>query len=195
MPDFKGQFVLEMRVPHIFFILRTLELCIEHSCIVRTFEIQPSEFYGFAAFRRRCFEIGTTYALNQMNNKETRAENIMSSYTLNVPDLAVEALKTGIGKIDTLIKELPLAAKTTLMFIGGPLIGLAFVMALPVISVTLAAYYSASFIATRWTGVARHVKNVSLFLATPFIGLAYVLAFPFVGLGIALYCGMKAARH
>ena len=119
----------------------------------------------------------------------------MNTYTLTAPELALEGLKVGLEKIAVATKEFPIAAKTAVMLVGGPLIGLAFVIALPLVGVTLIAYYGAKLIAARWAGIARYVKNVALFLAAPFIGLAYMVAFPFIGLGALVYFGVKAARR
>lgn len=119
----------------------------------------------------------------------------MTAYTLTAPELTFEALEVGLEKIAATAKELSLAAKPALMFVGAPLIGLAFVIALPVICFTLIAYYGAKLIAAHRAGIARYIKNVTLFLAAPFIGLAYLLAFPFVGFGTLVYLGVKAARH
>ena len=119
----------------------------------------------------------------------------MTTYTLTAPELAFEALEVGLEKIATATKEFSLAAKTALMFVGGPLIGLAFVIALPVTCLALTVYYSAKLIAARWAGITRYIRNVALFLAAPFIGLTYLLAFPFVALGTLVYFGVKAARR
>ena len=119
----------------------------------------------------------------------------MNTYTLTAPELALEGLKVGLEKIAARTKEFSIAAKTALMLVGGPLIGLAFVIALPLIGVTLIGYYSAKLIAARRAGIVRHIKNVALFLAAPFIGLAYMAAFQFIGLGALVYFGVKAARH
>lgn len=119
----------------------------------------------------------------------------MTTYTLNAPELALEALEVGFEKIATTAKELALVTKIALLFVGGPLIGLAFVIALPVIGLGLVAYYGTKLIAVRWAKITRYVKNVALFLAAPFIGLAYLLAFPFIGLGTLVYIGVKAARR
>ena len=119
----------------------------------------------------------------------------MTTYTLTAPEIALEALEVGLEKIATTAKELTPAIKAALMFVGGPLVGLAFVIALPVIGLALAAYYSTKLIAVRWAEITRYIKNVALFLAAPFIGLAYLFAFPFVGLGALVYFGVKAARR
>jgi hypothetical protein len=118
-----------------------------------------------------------------------------TTFTVNAPELALEALEAAIAKFNTATEEMTRATKTALMLVGAPLIGLAFVMALPVICAALTAYYGAKLVAVRWAGIARYMKNVALFFAAPFVGLAYIIAFPFVGLGALVYFGVKAARR
>jgi hypothetical protein len=115
--------------------------------------------------------------------------------TMNTPELALAALEAAAEKFNTATKNLTLATKTVLMLAGAPLIGLAFVIALPILSVLLTAYYGTNLIAARWAGIARYVKNVALFFAAPFVGLAYIIALPFVGLGTLVYFGVKALRR
>ena len=118
----------------------------------------------------------------------------IKALTLNAPELALAQLEAAAEKFNAATEHLTLATKTVLMFAGAPLIGLVFILALPIISVALTAYYSAKLIAARWAGIAKYVKNVALFFASPFVGLAYIIALPFVGLGMLCYFGMKAAR-
>ena len=118
-----------------------------------------------------------------------------TTLTMNTPELALQGLEAATAKFNTATEEMTLATKTVLMLAGAPLIGLAFVIALPVICVALTAYYGCKLIAARWGGIARHVKDVALFVAAPFVGLAYIIVFPFVGFGALVYFGMKAARR
>ncbi len=122
----------------------------------------------------------------------------MSTYTkalnLNAPELALAALEAAAEKFNTATEHLTLATKTVLMLAGAPLLGLVFVLALPIVSVALTAYYVTKLIAARWSGIARYVKNVALFFVSPFVGLAYLIALPFVGFGTLVYFGVKAAR-
>ena len=122
----------------------------------------------------------------------------MSTYTktatLNAPELLLATLERAAEKFNTATEHLTLATKTVLMLVGGPLIGLAFVFALPIVSVLLTAYYGGWLLAVRWTAGARFAKNVVLFVAAPFVGLTYIIAMPFVGLGALCYYGVKAAR-
>lgn len=113
---------------------------------------------------------------------------------LNAPEMALAALEAAAEKFNTATEHLTAATKTVLMFAVAPLLGLVFVLALPIVSVALTAYYGTKLMAVRWAGIAKHVKNVTLFFAAPFVGLAYTIALPFVGFGAAVYFGVKAAR-
>jgi len=103
-------------------------------------------------------------------------------------------LEAAAEKFNTATEHLTAATKTVVMVAGAPLLGLAFILALPVISVALTAYYSTKMFAANWAGIAHHMKNVTLFFASPFIGLAYIVALPLVGVGTLAYLGVKAAR-
>jgi len=118
----------------------------------------------------------------------------MNTYTLNTVGYDHEVVTAGLEKIAARVRKAAPAVKYALMFAGAPLIGLAFVIALPVIAVALCAWYAGKAIAAHGAGIARHVRNVALFLAAPFIGLGYMVALPFVGLGALVYVGVKAAR-
>jgi hypothetical protein len=117
-----------------------------------------------------------------------------NTLTMNTPERALAALEAAAEKFNTATEHLTLATKTALMLVAGPLLGLAFVIALPIVSVLLTAYYGGKLIAARWTRIARYVKNVALFFAAPFVGLAYIIALPFVGFGTLVYMAVKAAR-
>ena len=96
----------------------------------------------------------------------------------------------GAGRTTAMEKELPRAAKTVVMLMLAPLLGLAFVVAAPIAGLVFAAWLAIK--AT--TRVAPTVKRVALFLAAPFIGLAYLIALPFVGVGAMVYHAVRAAR-
>ena len=102
---------------------------------------------------------------------------------------------TEFERVTAWTRELPLAAKTALMFAGAPLLGLAFVIALPIAGLALAAWMAAKALAPKCAGAAPVVKRIALFAAAPFFGLAYLLAFPFVGIGAVVYYAIRAARR
>ena len=117
-----------------------------------------------------------------------------TTLTLTAPELALAALEAAAERLDIATKQATAGTKAVLMLAGAPLLGLAFVIALPIISVALTAYYGAKLMAARWAAIAKHVKDVTLFFAAPFIGLAYIVALPVVGLGTLAYFAVKAAR-
>jgi len=117
-----------------------------------------------------------------------------TTLTMNTPELALAALEAAAEKFNTATEHLTIAAKAVLMLVAAPLLGLTLVIALPVVSVTLTAYYGGKLIAAHWARIARVVKNVVLFFAAPFVGLAYLIAFPFVGFGALVYIAVKAAK-
>jgi hypothetical protein len=120
--------------------------------------------------------------------------NYTNTLTMNAPELALAVLEAAAEKFNAATEKMTTATKTVLMLAGAPLIGLVFILALPILSVLLTAYYSVKLLAAHWAGVARYVKNVALFFASPFIGLAYIVALPVVGFGTLVYLGVKAAR-
>ncbi len=91
--------------------------------------------------------------------------------------------------------------KTIGMFLAAPFIGLAFVIALPVIGIyhlaklALEAYAkSAPAINGKLKNAMGLVKNIGLFFAAPFIALGYVIALPFVGFFMISRLAMEAHR-
>jgi len=117
-----------------------------------------------------------------------------TALTMNTPELALAALEAAAEKFNAATGHVTLATKTVVMLAGAPLLGLAFVLALPLICVALATYYGAKRMVANWTTIATHVKNVTLFFAAPFVALAYIIALPFVGVGALVYYAVKAAR-
>ena len=114
--------------------------------------------------------------------------------TMNAPELALANLEAAAEKFNATTENMTAATKTVLMLAGAPLLGLVLVLALPIISVALTAYYGVKLMAARWAGIAGYAKNVALFLVSPFVGLAYITALPFVGFGTLAYLAVKAAR-
>jgi hypothetical protein len=117
-----------------------------------------------------------------------------TALTMTAPELALARLEAAAEKFNTATEHLTAATKTVLMLAGAPLIGLVFILALPVVSVFLTVYYGGWLLATRCAGAVHYAKNVALFLIAPFVGLAYIIALPFVGFGAVCYYGVKAVR-
>ncbi len=113
-----------------------------------------------------------------------------ATYTVGYEYVPVVELE----KLTAWTKDLPLIAKTALMLIAGPLLGLAFVIGLPVLGIGLAVWMTARALAPRLVPAALVVKRIALFFVAPFVGLVYMIAFPFVGIGALVYYGVRAAR-
>ena len=94
----------------------------------------------------------------------------------------------------TWTRELPLAAKTLVMVAAAPVLGLVFVLGLPLVGLAVAAWMAAKALAPALKGAAPVVKRLALFAAAPFFGLAYLVAFPLVGLGALMVCAYRTAR-
>ena len=87
------------------------------------------------------------------------------------------------------------ATKAALMFAVAPLLGLVFVITLPLAGLVLVAWLAVAAAIRHGAGVVRVVKRVGLFLLAPFIALVYLIAFPFVGIGVLAYHGTRAVRR
>ena len=75
------------------------------------------------------------------------------------------------------------------LFIGAPLIGLAFVVVAPFFGLGVLAWLAAKALFAH-----RFVRNATLFVAAPFIGLAYAFTLPFVGIAALAWVAL-GARH
>jgi len=106
---------------------------------------------------------------------------------------------------DEAIHDAPKTERTMVknigMFLAAPFIGLAFVVALPLIGIyqlaklALEAYAkSVPALAAKLKNALGLVKNVGLFFAAPFIALGYIIALPFVGFVMISRLAMEAHR-
>lgn len=91
-------------------------------------------------------------------------------------------------------KELTGATKVTLMLAAAPLLGLAFILALPVVGLAVVGWFAVKALIRHRAAVAERAKRVVLFAAAPFIALFYIAAFPFFAMGMLVYTAIKAAR-
>ena len=92
-------------------------------------------------------------------------------------------------------------AKTIGMFLAAPFIGLAYVIALPIIGIYHLARLALEAHAKRVPAINGKlkkalglVKNIGLFFAAPFIALGYVIALPFVGFFMIAKLAMEARQ-
>jgi len=91
--------------------------------------------------------------------------------------------------------------KTIGMLLAAPFIGLAYVIALPVIGIYHLAKLALEAYAKRVPAINAKpkkamvmVKNIGLFFAAPFVALVYVIALPFVGFFMISRLAMEAHR-
>ena len=91
--------------------------------------------------------------------------------------------------------------KTIGMFLAAPFIGLAYVIALPIIGIYHLAKLALEAYAKRVPAINGNlknamvrVKNIGLFFAAPFVALGYVIALPFVGFFMITRLAIEAHR-
>ncbi len=112
-----------------------------------------------------------------------------ATYTIRQETAAVE-----LESFKARARELTGATKVTLMLAAAPLLGLAFILALPIVGLAVVVWMSVKALIRHRAVVAGHVKRIVLFVAAPFIALFYIAAFPFFALGMLVYTGIRAAR-
>jgi hypothetical protein len=98
------------------------------------------------------------------------------------------------ARIAAWTKEIAAVAVTALMLMAAPLMGLAFIIALPVAGLAVLAWVAMKALARHRGPIAAVAKRLALFFLAPFVGLAYLIAFPFVAMGMLAYYGVRAAR-
>ena len=116
----------------------------------------------------------------------TYTENLM---TTNGLTLATGMGRNGIGTAHVagaarMVKH----AKNVALFLAAPFIGLAYLLAFPVIGFGLLAWVAAKAVMKN-----EKARPVALALAAPFIGLAFVTVGPVLGLVALAWYGGKAA--
>ena len=86
------------------------------------------------------------------------------------------------------------ATKNIALFLAAPFIGLAYIVAFPVVGLGLLAVLTvraaAKFSAVRTLALV--CKHIGMAVAAPFIGLTYVVFFPVVCLGLLAWTGARA---
>lgn len=86
------------------------------------------------------------------------------------------------------------ALKNIALFLAAPFVGLAYIIAFPVVGFGMLAWMGGKALMKREAvrHVVRVTGNVGFFIAAPFIGLAYILVAPVVGLGVLAWMAGKA---
>lgn len=91
-------------------------------------------------------------------------------------------------------KTIATALKNIALFFAAPFVGLAYILAFPVVGLGMLAWLGAKAAAKH--GVAKRLgaiaKHAAMFIAAPFLGLAWIVVMPFVGLGMLVWLGGRA---
>jgi CheY-like chemotaxis protein len=86
------------------------------------------------------------------------------------------------------------AARNVGLFFAAPFVGLAYILAFPLVGLGMMLWFAAKALAKY--EVARRAGSViskaGFIVLAPFIGLAYILVFPFVGLGMLAWIGGRS---
>ena len=90
-------------------------------------------------------------------------------------------------------REIAGVLNTALLIMTAPLLGLAFVIALPLAGLAVLAWMFVKAAARRRATVAAVMKRTALFFAAPFVGLVYFVTFPFVAAVMLLYYAVRKA--
>lgn len=78
--------------------------------------------------------------------------------------------------------------KNIALFFASPFIGLAYLVAMPLVGFGALIWFGGKALANKFPAV----KVIALLCAAPFIGLAYIVALPFCGIGMLAWFGAKA---
>jgi hypothetical protein len=86
------------------------------------------------------------------------------------------------------------ALKNILLFFAAPFIGLAYIIALPIVGLGAIAVLAtrAALKIDRVRTVAVTLKHIAMVFAAPVLGLVYVVLFPFIGLATLFWLAGRA---
>jgi CheY-like chemotaxis protein len=86
------------------------------------------------------------------------------------------------------------ALKNILLFFAAPFIGLAYIVALPFVGLSVFAMLASRLAAKnkKVRTVLVTLKNIAMVFAAPVFGLAYIVLFPFIGLATLLWLAGRA---
>jgi len=120
-------------------------------------------------------------------------EEVVAAPVARAPKLYVV---TNAPPVETAAPEAASSAfKNILLFFAAPFLGLAYIIALPVVGLAVVAVLLARLAAARFP-VIRHaalvLRNIALTVAAPLVGLLYVAFFPFIGLAALAWLGTRA---
>lgn len=90
------------------------------------------------------------------------------------------------------VEERPMSfPKRVALFLASPVVGLAYIAAMPVVAAALLAWLGAKALAAR---TPASVKKAGLILASPLLGLGFIVALPLAGVTALGYYAFKAGE-
>ena len=139
--------------------------------------------------RRRC--LARSMLMNSQASKQ-QTEMIMRTYTNNLMTANGLMVGTAFAPRYTVRKAKGAArigkrAKNVALFFAAPFVGLAYLLAFPVVGFALLLWMVAKAVMNN-----AKARPVALALAAPVIGLAFVTVGPIVGLGALAWFGARA---
>jgi CheY-like chemotaxis protein len=128
---------------------------------------------------------------------ETSAREALLEHAPAVAERAVETAAVPAEPTEAAAPSVARYVKNVALFFAAPFVGLAYIIAMPVVGVGMLAWLAAKALMAYAPAarVMRALKHTALTVAAPFIGLAYLIALPFLGLGMLAWVGMRAAIH
>ena len=81
--------------------------------------------------------------------------------------------------------------KNVALFLAAPFIGLAYILAMPVVGFGMIAWFAGKAIAAKYPVT----KAITVTLAAPFIGLIFLLAMPVFGFGTLAWVGTRSVAR
>ena len=132
---------------------------------------------------------GTANAYKETSKQTNNiTENTMSTYTKNLIAENGALLGLGFGRVHAHTATPLKHAKNVALFLLAPFIGLAYLLAFPLIGITMLAWVAAKAVMKN-----EKARPVALVIAAPVIALAFVTVGPIVALGALASTAVKAA--
>ncbi len=148
--------------------------------------------YGTDAAQARAKAAGVSSFVHKPLSPETIEDSARDA--LAAPAAQVIALPAAaeVAKADAAASGS--ALKNILLFFAAPFIGLAYIVALPVVGLGVIAMLASQLAAKneKVRTVAATMRNIAMVFAAPVLGLAYIVLFPFIGLATLLWLAGRA---
>ncbi len=131
---------------------------------------------------------------------EDSAEKAWSEKGASARSAVAEAVQPAADAVPGGVQNILRVIKNVALFLAAPFIGLAYILAFPVVGLGMLAWMAIQAQQKKSEAAAQPaapgkpsaLKSTAMFLAAPFIGLVYIIVGPIVGLGMLLWFGFQA---